>query len=191
MRSPNQTLETNCRPASPLDAGRRFGLAVHARSCVSGGSRSAFRYAANFMKHTAPMLLVIVLSGCVATIDEVSYTAYSNRYKNNLWIRVNTREGLFRGRENLLNFRRCNYSFSMTTKSNRYTQDDMNVRILPSDSESGFKPKSALVKIMKVDAKRILVDIAVDDDRLPKLINGTYKLKVAEETADHVWYGRK
>ena len=38
---PNQTLETNCRPASPLDAGWQFGRAVHARPCVSGGSRSA------------------------------------------------------------------------------------------------------------------------------------------------------
>ena len=41
--SPNQTLETNCRPASPLDAWREFGRAVHAPSCVSGGSRSALR----------------------------------------------------------------------------------------------------------------------------------------------------
>ena len=42
-QSPNQTLETNCRPAFPLDAGRHFGRAIHARPCVSGGSRSALR----------------------------------------------------------------------------------------------------------------------------------------------------
>jgi hypothetical protein len=41
----NQTLETNCRPAYPLDAGRQFGRAVHALACVSGGSRSALRWA--------------------------------------------------------------------------------------------------------------------------------------------------
>jgi len=41
---PNQTLETNCRPASPLDAWQQFERAVHARPCVSGGSRSALRY---------------------------------------------------------------------------------------------------------------------------------------------------
>lgn len=148
-------------------------------------------YAAKFMKHTALMLLVIVLSGCAATVDEVRYTAYSNRYKNNLWIRVNTREGLFQGRENFLNFRRCNYSFSMTTKSNQYTQNEMQISILPSDSEAGFRPKSAAVKITEVDSKRILVHINVDDDRLPKLINGTYKLKVAEATADHIYYKTK
>jgi hypothetical protein len=37
----NNRMHTNCRPASPLDAGRRFGRAVHARPCVSGGSRPA------------------------------------------------------------------------------------------------------------------------------------------------------
>jgi hypothetical protein len=39
----NQTLETNCRPASPLDTWRQVGRAVHALACVSGGSRSALR----------------------------------------------------------------------------------------------------------------------------------------------------
>lgn len=37
----NQTLETNCRSASPLVAWWQFGRAVHAHPCVSGGSRSA------------------------------------------------------------------------------------------------------------------------------------------------------
>ncbi len=38
--SPNQRVETNRRPAFPLEAWREFGRAVHARPCVSGGSRS-------------------------------------------------------------------------------------------------------------------------------------------------------
>jgi hypothetical protein len=45
MILPNQTLETNCRPAYPLDAQRRFRLAIHAQPYVSGGSRSALRSA--------------------------------------------------------------------------------------------------------------------------------------------------
>ena len=141
----------------------------------------------------APLMLLVVLlgGGCAATIDEVNYTTYSNRYKNNLWIRVNTREGLFQGRESFFNFRRCNYSFSMTTKTNQYTQDDIEVFILPSDSEGGFRPKSATVNITEEDAKRIIIKITVDDDRIPKLINGAYKLKIAGETADHVRYKSK
>ena len=41
-RGPNQTLETNCRPATPLDAGRQFGRATRARPCLSGDA-CAFR----------------------------------------------------------------------------------------------------------------------------------------------------
>ena len=43
--TPNQTLETNCRPASPLEARQQVGRAGHARPCVFGGSRSALRWA--------------------------------------------------------------------------------------------------------------------------------------------------
>jgi hypothetical protein len=43
--TPNQTLETNRRPASPLDAGHQFGRAVYAQACISGGGRSAIRWA--------------------------------------------------------------------------------------------------------------------------------------------------
>jgi hypothetical protein len=42
-KKPNQTLETNRRPASPLEAGRQFERAVHAQACLSGGGRSALR----------------------------------------------------------------------------------------------------------------------------------------------------
>ena len=41
----NKTLETNCRPASPLDAWWQFGRTVDAQPCVSSGSRSALRSA--------------------------------------------------------------------------------------------------------------------------------------------------
>jgi len=51
MTSPNQTLETNCRPASPLNAGRQFGRAVHARPCVSGGGRSTLHSARFHHEH--------------------------------------------------------------------------------------------------------------------------------------------
>ena len=38
---PNQTLETNCRLASPLKLGRQFECAVRPRSCVSDSSSVA------------------------------------------------------------------------------------------------------------------------------------------------------
>jgi len=42
---PNQTLETNRRPASPLGTSRQFERAVHAQTYLSGGGRSALRSA--------------------------------------------------------------------------------------------------------------------------------------------------
>lgn len=42
--TPNQTLETNCRPASPLDSWWQFGRAVYAPACVSGGGRSPLAF---------------------------------------------------------------------------------------------------------------------------------------------------
>jgi hypothetical protein len=44
-KKPNQTLETNRRPASPLGVGRQFVHDVHAQACISGGGRSALRSA--------------------------------------------------------------------------------------------------------------------------------------------------
>jgi len=47
QKSANQTLETNRRPASPLDDGREFARALCAPPFVSGGGRSALRSAAS------------------------------------------------------------------------------------------------------------------------------------------------
>jgi len=43
VRRAKQTLETNRRPASPLDARRGFAHVVHAPACDFGGGRLAFR----------------------------------------------------------------------------------------------------------------------------------------------------
>ena len=61
ITSPNQTREPNCRPASPLDAGRQFDRAIHARPSVYGGSRSALRLGDDTFSIFA-LLLVSVIS---------------------------------------------------------------------------------------------------------------------------------
>ena len=45
LKSPNQTLETNRRPRSPLDAGQQFERVLYDPAFLSGGGRSAFRSA--------------------------------------------------------------------------------------------------------------------------------------------------
>jgi hypothetical protein len=42
---PNNLPESNRRRASPLSVGEKFGRAVHARTCMLGGSSSANRWA--------------------------------------------------------------------------------------------------------------------------------------------------
>jgi prepilin-type processing-associated H-X9-DG protein len=44
IKCPNNLLETNRRPASPLGAGQQFRRAVYAQSCVFDGGRSAKRW---------------------------------------------------------------------------------------------------------------------------------------------------
>ena len=41
LKSPNQTLETNRRPRSPLGAGQEFERAIYDPAFLSGGGRSA------------------------------------------------------------------------------------------------------------------------------------------------------
>ena len=62
-------------------------------------------------------------------VEEVTYTEYSNGSKNDLTITVNTKKGLFKGREGFFNFIRDEYLFTFDRKSRNYTEEDMEVRI--------------------------------------------------------------
>jgi len=59
---PSQTLETNCRPASPFDAVPQFVHAVHAPACASGGSRSALRSAASHVMRVRALIVFGLLA---------------------------------------------------------------------------------------------------------------------------------
>ena len=139
------------------------------------------------------LFLIFVLCGCGKPhVEEVRYTKYSNRYKNDLTVIVNTGK-IYQGKAGILGgFDHCWYSFTMTVKSNLYTQTDMEITISPpGESEQSFQPKTGLVKIAEKDSGAIVINVSIDDARVPKLINGDYTLKIAEVTADHVWYRTK
>jgi hypothetical protein len=135
-------------------------------------------------------MLLLGLFGCgKPRVEEVTYTDYSNRYLNALTIVVNTGRP-YQGKTGILGgYERCRYLFSMTIKSNTYTANDMEVRVSPTDQD--FRPKSGLVKITQKDVQSIVIDVSIDDARIPKLVNGTYALRSAEATPDHVWYKTK
>ena len=61
LKSPNQTLETNRRPRSPLGAGQEFERAIYDPAFLSGGGRSAFCWA----------------STCVAGVDAAVFAGHA------------------------------------------------------------------------------------------------------------------
>jgi hypothetical protein len=51
-----------------------------------------------------------------------------------------------------------------------------------------IKPQRALVKIEDSHSGDIVVNVDIKDERIPELINGSYRLRVAESTPAYVWY---
>lgn len=134
-----------------------------------------------------------MVCGCAAHVEKVTYRDYTNRYRNNLWVRVNSGGSFFHpGPCSWFGFDHVNYSFSMATRAHEYTQEDMSVSVLsgPAGDES-FHPKAAIVTITNLGPGVIAVSIRVDDDHVPKLINGAYKLRLREDTPNGKVYESK
>jgi len=45
-----------------------------------------------------------------------------------------------------------------------------------------------LVKIEDNHSGDIVVNVDIKDERIPKLINGSYRLRVAESNPSYIWY---
>lgn len=138
------------------------------------------------------LFAIIVAAGIYAfpKVEEVEFTKYNNRFKNHLGITVNTKRGLFRGRESFLNFNRDYYSISLLTKGNEYPAKDIEITI-NGDTKGTIIPKNGTIKILENDSTRIVVKVNIDDSRIPKLINGTYVISVADTNPEHTWYKNK
>jgi hypothetical protein len=78
---------------------------------------------------------------------------------------------------------RCSYLLSLPNGANTIAASDVDIRVSSRPSKPSFHPKDGQVTITESDSGRIAVDVHVDDERVPMLINGTYKL-----TADGVCY---
>ena len=144
------------------------------------------------MKYVILSLIVIGFAfyGCSPEVENVEFTEYTNRGRNNLWITVNTKNGLFRGRENFLSFTRHHYSFSMKTKSEKYTEQDMEITIYANE-EVVIKPKNGIVNVSNDESNRIFVNVDIRDTNIPKFLNGRYMLSLAEAGANQNWYKMK
>jgi hypothetical protein len=144
------------------------------------------------LKYLIVMALIIgaTVYACIPRVEEVEFTAYNNRFKNHLGITVNTKRGLLQGRESFLSFKRDYYSITMLIKGKVYAAHDMDITIHGKE-ELTLTPKNGTVIIQDHGPSSLVVKVTLNDDRIPKLINGTYLLRVAESTADHVWYKMK
>jgi hypothetical protein len=143
-----------------------------------------------FLRVSTLIILVAACFACSPRVEDVSYTEHSDRFKNYLIIEVNTYRGLLSGRESFLHFKRDEYSFTFETKGKTYTEKDIEVQIWQRKNIT-VRPKQGTVKILDDPPYGIVVTVDIDDENIPKLINGRYRLRVAESTSDHVWYKMK
>jgi len=142
------------------------------------------------------IILGVLVVGCAIyfkspTVEDVAYSAYKDKIKNHLIITVNTKSRLFEGREGFLSFKRDHYHFCFATKGKIYTEQDIMDITIFGTKEMKIKPKQAIVNIEDNHSGGIVVTVNINDDRIPKLINGRYLLKVAEDSTNSIWYKMK
>lgn len=78
---------------------------------------------------------------------------------------------------------RCSYLLTLPNGANTFAASDVDIKVSSRPSEPSFHPEHARVTITGSGSGRIGVDVHIDDERVPRLINGTYTL-----TADGVCY---
>jgi hypothetical protein len=138
------------------------------------------------------LLFAVSLLGCSPEVEEVSYAIY---YRDNLYndstvyldVRINTRRGLFKGRESLLNFKRETYSIALQRIDDSYMEKDMSITFgRPADTT--VTPRYGRIFLKELDSKSVTVTIEIIDNLIPRLVNGVYELKVRDKTNDYIWY---
>jgi len=138
------------------------------------------------------IILAVVVVGTIYAflprVEEVEYTEHFDRFENSLIIMVNTKSGLFQGRESFLSFKRDEYLFTFETKDKIYTEQNIIDITVHGTKDMEINPRKAVVKIEDNQPNGIVVTVAIKDNRIPQLINGRYLLKVAYSNPDHVWY---
>ena len=138
------------------------------------------------------VVVTVYIYSFFPTVEDVKYSDQKNdRFKNYLEITVNSKSKLFDRRESFLNFKRDHYTFYFATKGKSYTEQDIaNISIYGTKNMT-IKPRRALVKIEDNHSGDIVVQVDITDERIPKLINGSYQLRVAESNPDYILYKLK
>jgi hypothetical protein len=118
-------------------------------------------------------------------VEDVKYAEQKeDRFKNYLEITVNSKSRL----KSLFSFKRDQYTFYFATKGKTYTEQDIVDISVYGIKEMKIKPQRALVKIEDNNSDDIIVNVDIKDERIPELINGSYRLRVTESNPAYVWY---
>jgi len=137
-------------------------------------------------------VIIVYVYTFFPTVEEIKYSDQKdNRFKNYLEITVNLKSNLVYGGESYLSFKRDQYTLYFATKRKTYTEQDIMDISIYGTKNMKIKPQRALVKIENNNSSDIVVNVDITDERIPKLINGSYRLSVAESNPAYIWFTLK
>jgi len=131
------------------------------------------------------VVVIVYVYSFFPKVEDVKYADQKeDRFKNYLEITVNSKSRL----KSLFSFKRDHYTFYFATKGKTYTEQDIVDISVDGTKEMKIKPQRALVKIEDNHSDDIIVNVDINDERIPKLINGSYRLRVTESNPAYIWY---
>ena len=131
------------------------------------------------------VVVIVYVYSFFPKVEDVKYADQKeDRFKNYLEITVNSKSRL----KSPFSFKRDQYTFYFATKGKTYTEQDIEGISVYGTKEMKIKPQRALVKIEDNHSDDIIVNVDIKDERIPKLINGSYRLRVTESNPAYVWY---
>jgi uncharacterized protein YxeA len=131
------------------------------------------------------VVVIVYVYSFFPKVEDVKYADQKeDRFKNYLEITVNSKSRL----KSLFSFKRDHYTFYFATKGKTYTEQDIVDISVDGTKKMKVKPQRALVKIEDNHSDDIIVNVDINDERIPKLINGSYRLRVTESNPAYIWY---
>ena len=131
------------------------------------------------------VVVIVYVYSFFPKVEDVKYADQKeDRFKNYLEITVNSKSRL----KSPFSFKRDQYTFYFATKGKTYTEQDIEDIYVDGTKKMKVKPQRALVKIEDNHSDDIIVNVDINDERIPKLINGSYRLRVTESNPAYIWY---
>jgi len=145
------------------------------------------------MKILGTLLFFIVLNiSCSPIIEDARFYQLENNYPNRIEIKVNTREGFFEGRESFLHFKREYYTFWTDSKLYDLNESDLYMKEYNTKKSEyeRLTVRKATISITKIDSVTLMMDVLINDTLIPKIINGSYKLKLVDSDKGYKMFSK-